>query len=263
MSVLDQICDKKRAHIRTRMAQMPLPDLKLKIKEIPTTIGFKNNILSKKSQGQPALIAEVKKASPSKGVIRADFDPVEIATTYEQAGATCLSVLTDEPYFQGHDDYLVAVKAAVKIPVLRKDFMIDPYQIYESRALGADCILLIMAALDDVLAKELYDLTHDLGMDVLVEVHDREELDRAIALGADMIGINNRNLKTLDVSLQTSYDLRDDMPDHVLKIAESGIYTNADLTALHTAGFDAFLVGESLMRQDDIAAAVKNLMTGT
>ncbi len=263
MSVLDQICDKKREHIRVKEAQTPLSDLKAIIEEIPLPCGFKSALTQKKTDGSPALIAEVKKASPSKGIIRADFDPVQIAQIYEQSGAACLSVLTDEPYFQGHDDYLKAVKAAVSLPVLRKDFMIAPYQIFESRALGADCVLLIMAALNDSQASELCDIAKALCMDVLVEVHDEEELTRAIALNADIIGVNSRNLKTLEVSLDTAFDLLKIIPGTAIKVAESGIHSHDDLKALHTAGYDAFLVGESLMKQDDIAVAVKKLLQGS
>lgn len=260
MSVLDRICADKMDHIRRKEAQMPLSALEKLVEDTSQPLGFKNAILVRKDAGRPALIAEVKKASPSKGVIRADFDPVVIARIYEESGAACLSVLTDEPYFQGHDDYLKAVRAAVSLPVLRKDFMIEPYQIVESRALGADCVLLIMAALSDMQAKELYDTARALGMDVLVETHDAEELERAATLGADLIGVNNRNLKTLEVSLQTSYDLLPFFPEGAVKIAESGIYSHDDLIGLQSAGYEAFLVGESLMRQDDIAAAVKFLL---
>jgi len=227
------------------------------VSDMPLPSGFASAL---KRQHGAALIAEVKKASPSKGIIRADFDPVNIAVSYENAGANCISVLTDEPYFQGHDDYLKAVKNSVTIPVLRKDFMIDPYQIYESRVLGADCILLIMAALSDDLACELYETALSLNLDVLVEVHDLEELERAAKLNPMMIGVNNRNLKTLQVDINTSFDLLINIPDNCMKISESGIATHDDLMRLHKSGYKGFLVGESLMRENDIEAALKNLI---
>lgn len=259
MSVLEEICEKKRTHIRRSKLETSLDSLKYKITQIPLPKGFLEHL---RQSNRPALIAEVKKASPSKGIIREDFDPVTIAKAYQSAGATCLSVLTDEPYFMGHDDFLVAVKKAVDIPVLRKDFMIDPYQIYESRALGADCILLIMAALDDKLVRNLYETAVSLHMDVLVEVHDMNELERASRLDPMMIGVNNRNLKTLDVDINTSFDLMMKMPRNTYKISESGIFTHGDITRLHKVGYRGFLVGESLMRQDDIASAVRELMSG-
>lgn len=260
MSVLDRICADKKEHIKRKAAHMPLSVLEKLVEDQSAPRGFIKALAAQNQAGRPALIAEVKKASPSKGVIRADFDPVAIARIYEENGARCLSVLTDEPYFQGHDDYLKAVRGAVALPVLRKDFMLEPYQIVESRALGADCVLLIMAALSDAQAQELYDTACGLGMDVLVETHDAAELERAAALGATLIGVNNRNLKTLAVSLQTAHDLLPRFPTGALKIAESGIYTPEDLSSLWQAGYDGFLVGESLMRQDDIGAAVRTLL---
>ena len=253
---LAKICADKREHVTRCEAQTPLSEIRDQLKDADAPRGF----IKKLSSQNPALIAEVKKASPSRGVIREDFDPVTIAQTYESAGAACLSVLTDEPYFQGKDEYLVAIHEAVSLPLLRKDFMIDPYQIYESRALGADCILLIMAALEDALAKDLYDLAADLNMDVLVEVHNREELERALKLSPRMIGVNNRNLKTLEVDLRTGLDLAALMPADMVKVAESGIYSPENIHAFQQAGYNAFLVGESLMREDDIAAAVKKLL---
>ncbi len=211
--------------------------------------------------GPPALIAEVKKASPSKGVIREDFNAAEIAKAYENAGASCISVLTDKPFFQGSYEDLKNVRQSVSLPVLRKDFMLDEYQIYESRALGADCILLIMAALEDAQAKHLYELATELRMDVLVEVHDKEELQRTLKLNPEMIGVNSRNLKTLEVDIQTAHDLAALIPDHILKVAESGIGSNQDIKALQNSGYSAFLVGESLMREEDIEAATRNILT--
>ncbi|MEM6810945.1 MAG: indole-3-glycerol phosphate synthase TrpC [Pseudomonadota bacterium] len=258
MSVLDKICADKKDHVEAKKAQKLQSDLKKIIEDQPATLSF---IKALKNSGQNhAIIAEVKKASPSKGIIRDNFNAVDIAKIYEANGAACLSVLTDEPYFQGHDDYLIAVKDAVSIPVLRKDFMIDPYQIYESRALGADCILLIMAYLDDTLAEELYDLANELGMDSLFEVHDEEELERALALNPKILGVNNRNLKTLDVSLDTGLSLAKRIPDTVLKVGESGLNSKSDLQRFSQAGFDAFLIGESLMKQDNIGAALSSLI---
>jgi indole-3-glycerol phosphate synthase len=258
MSVLQEICDKKREHVAAQKAAHPLENLIERANTAPAPKGFINAL---QNTNGPALIAEVKKASPSKGIIRENFNPVEIATSYERAGASCLSVLTDTPYFQGRDAYFESVREAVSLPMLRKDFMIDPYQIYESRGLGADCILLIMAALEDKLAQELYTLSTDLGMDVLIEVHNLEELERSHALNPRMIGVNNRNLKTLNVDIQTAFDLLEHIPENTLKVAESGISEAETMSALNTAGYKAFLVGESLMRQDDIEKAVKTLLT--
>lgn len=258
-TVLDKICADKRQHIDAKKAQTSLENLKAKTQDIDVTRRF-IKALKDKSQDGYALITEVKKASPSKGIIREDFNPVHIAQTYEGNGAACLSVLTDEPYFQGHDEYFTAIRSKVSLPMLRKDFMIDPYQIYESRALGADCILLIMACLNDELANNLYELSKELGMDVLIEVHDEEELDRALKLNPEMIGVNNRNLKTLDVSLQTGLDLGGRIPDDIFKVAESGISQPEEMKRFHDNGYRAFLIGESLMRQDDIGGALNSLL---
>ena len=260
MSVLHEICKKKRAHVEKQKNAHPLNEIKNRIADQSPSRGFIDRIKTVNAAGI-ALITEVKKASPSKGLIRADFDPASIAKIYEDNGAACVSVLTDEPYFQGTDAHFISARTAIELPMIRKDFMIDPYQIYESRALGADCILLIMAALDDSLAAELYGLATDLGMDVLVEIHDAEELERALTLNPAMIGINNRNLKTLSVDVQTSFNLVSDIPENCVKIAESGLSDHNTLTKLKTAGFSGFLVGESLMRQDDIRSAVKKLRT--
>lgn len=259
-NTLEKICADKRQHIARNVHFIPQIVWEERAKLQPAPIGFCNAIRARREARQPALIAEVKKASPSKGIIRADFDPVRIAATYEQAGATCISVLTDQPYFKGTDEDLEAVKKTVNRPVIRKDFMLTPYQIYESRALGADCILLIMAALDDETAATLYKTATDLGMDVLIEVHDEKELDRALMLDPMMVGVNSRNLKTLEVNLQTAFELVGKIPPSILRVAESGITTNAQLQSLFEAGYDAFLVGESLMREDDIHAAVKKLL---
>lgn len=257
MNILEKICDKKKEHIAYKKSLRSLPDLQYITSEQPLPSGFLSKM--KRTKGT-ALIAEVKKASPSKGIIREDFDPVEIAKIYKKSGASCLSVLTDEPFFQGHDDFLIDIKKAVDIPVLRKDFMIDPYQIYESRALGADCILLIIAALDNTMARELYETAVGLDMDVLVEVHDLAELERALRLSPMMLGVNNRNLKTLKVDITTSFELSMNMPSTTYKISESGIESNETLGKLESVGYEGFLVGESLMRQDNIQAAVHNLL---
>lgn len=258
MSVLNEICAKKREHIAAKKKEISLQELKRKIAFQSPPRGFINAI---KNGKPPAVIAEVKKASPSAGVIRADFDAVEIARIYERAGAACISVLTDEPYFQGADEYLTEIKKSVALPLLRKDFMLDEYQIYESRALGADCVLLIMAALDDSQARSLYRVSTDLGMDVLVEVHDEDELTRALAFRPAMIGVNNRDLKTLKVDLSTSRKLAQKIPPGIVKISESGITGAAEIKDLQTSGFDGFLIGESLMREEDIGAALKTLLT--
>ncbi len=256
-NILDEICLRKTKHIEAQKSIAPLNDLKARLKDTESPRGF---IHALKRDSAPSLIAEVKKASPSKGLIREDFNPCEIAKSYERAGASCLSVLTDEPYFQGCNEYFRTIKAAVNLPMLRKDFMITPYQIYESRVLGADCILLIMAALDDDLAAELYTLSKILGMDVLIEIHNREELERALLLTPDMIGVNSRNLKTMKVDIQTTHNLGAEIPDSTLKVAESGITDHATITALQASGYSAFLVGESLMRQENIENAVHTLL---
>ncbi|MDY0028336.1 MAG: indole-3-glycerol phosphate synthase TrpC [Pseudobdellovibrionaceae bacterium] len=259
-NVLNKICADKLEHVARTQHLIPEIVFRERAKFQPVPIGFCNAIRTCNKNNEPALIAEIKKASPSKGIIRADFDPVQIARTYQNAGATCLSVLTDQPYFKGADEDLEAVKSVARIPVIRKDFMLTPYQIVESRSLGADCILLIMAALTDQLSKELYQCATDLGMDVLVEIHDHEELDRALKLNPTMVGVNSRNLKTLEVDIQTAFDLLPHIPANVIRVAESGIGTYAELKSLYEAGYNAFLVGESLMRQENIGLAVQKLL---
>ena len=259
-TVLSRICDDKRNHIAARKRVRGMNKLSQAAKAAPPPRGFFPKLRAVHESGRPALIAEVKKASPSKGLIREDFDPVDIARAYERGGAACLSVLTDEPYFQGEDGHLTVARAAVSLPVLRKDFMLDPYQIVESRTLGADCILLIMAVLDDGQAGELEAAARDLGMDVLVEVHDEAELDRALALRSPLIGVNNRNLKTFETDSVTTERLAARLPRDRFLVSESGLYTRADLDRMAQAGARAYLVGESLMREKDVEAATKKLL---
>lgn len=266
--VLARICEDKRREVAARRAAVPDAALETRLARATRPRGFAGALRARRAAGDVALIAEIKKASPSRGLIRADFDPASLATAYRAGGAACLSVLTDEPYFQGKDEYLQAARAAVGLPVLRKDFALEPYQIRETRALGADCVLLILAALDDCAAQDLCELALDLGLDVLAEVHDAPELDRALKLPAQgahgnetMIGVNNRNLKTLAVDLATFEALAPRVPRDRLLVAESGIKSPADVARLERAGAAAFLVGESLMLQADVAAATSALLT--
>ena len=257
---LARIVSGKREEVTRRRAARPIGEVERAARSASAPRGFAAALERAVAGGRYGLIAEIKKASPSKGLIRADFDPPALARAYAEGGATCLSVLTDEPWFQGRDEYLMAARAAVGLPVLRKDFVIDPYQIAESRALGADCVLLIMAALSDAQARELEAAAADLGMDVLIEVHDAAELDRALRLKGRLIGINNRNLKSLEVDLRTTEELAPQVPDDRLLIAESGLITPADLARMARAGARCFLIGESLMRQADVAAATRALL---
>jgi len=259
--VLNRILDDKRKHVADCRSSTPLAEIEERAQNASPVRGFIQSLQNTHDRGDRALIAEIKKASPSKGLIRADFDPTNLAQAYEAAGASCLSVLTDVPYFQGHDDYLVAARAACALPVLRKDFMIDPFQVVEARALGADCILLIMAALSDALAKELEDAANALEMDVLIEVHDAAELERALLLKSPLLGVNNRNLKTLDVDTQVTIQLSSMVPADRILVSESGLYTSEDLSEMEAAGAKAFLIGESLMRQDDVEAATRAILS--
>jgi indole-3-glycerol phosphate synthase len=261
-NVLEQICEKKREHILRQRGIVFESRLREMVYTVPTPRGFYNAINAKVAAGKNALIAEIKKASPSKGVIRPDFEVGVIARCYEEGGATCISVLTDNPYFQGRDEYISIARRASSLPVLRKDFILDPYQVLESRALGADCILLIMAALNDSDAQKLENEAMALGMDVLVEVHDEEELERAVKLKTNLIGINNRNLKTLQVDISTTEKLASYVPKTKIVICESGIYTYQDIQRMNRSEVRTFLVGESLMVQADVKAAVVNLMGG-
>jgi indole-3-glycerol phosphate synthase len=258
--ILAEICAEKRAHVARAKAALPEAALLATVAEAPPFRPFAAALERHLSEGRYGLIAEIKKASPSAGLIRGDFDPPALARAYAAGGASCLSVLTDGPYFQGSGDDLVAARHAVALPVLRKDFIIDPYQILESRHIGADCVLLIMAALSDPLASELAAAAAELGLDVLAEVHDGAELDRALRLGVRMIGINNRNLKTLQTDLATTERLAPEVPADRIVVAESGIRRPEDLDRLAAAGARCFLVGETLMREPDVAAATRRLL---
>ena len=255
---LTKICGDKAEHVAASKSARPLADIEIAARDASTPRGFYNALRSAAGEGRYGLIAEVKKASPSKGLIRRDFDPRWIAQGYERGGATCMSVLTDIPYFQGSDADFVAARSAVALPTIRKDFMIDPYQVPEARALGADCILLILAALEDGLAMELEDAAFHWGMDVLIEVHNARELDRAMSLKSPLLGINNRNLKTLKTDIETTRKLAPRVVDaDRLVVSESGLYTPEDLASMYDAGARCFLIGESLMRQDDVEAATR------
>ena len=259
-NVLDEINARKKdevAALTQKYSAITLADMAAAASPVR---GF-TKALAAASENGYGLIAELKKASPSKGLIRPDFNPVEIAKSYEAGGATCLSILTDEHYFQGHADYLVNARQAVSLPVLRKDFMIDTAQIFEARALGADCILLIMASLSDAQAQELEACAHQLGMDVLIEVHDEAELERACLLTSPLMGINNRNLKTMEISLSVGAAMLPKLPKDRIAVAESGLFTPADLDFMASHGARCFLIGESLMRQDDVEAATKTILS--
>ena len=259
-NVLDGICEVRRTQYATIKIEHPLSEIEAKAKEASPVRGFGLS-LSRASATGYGLIAEIKKASPSAGLIRTDFEPAALAKAYEAGGASCLSVLTETENFQGSDAYLEAARNACTLPVLRKDFMLDPYQVIEARGIGADCILLILACLSDGQALELEACALDLDMDVLIEVHDEAELDRAFALRSALIGVNNRNLKTLQIDIATTERLSAKLPEDKVLVAESGLKTKGDLSRLASAGARRFLVGESLMRQDDVEAATRALLS--
>jgi indole-3-glycerol phosphate synthase len=260
--ILQRILARKVEEIEARAATLPLAELAARCADLAPTRGFAEDLEQALAAGRPAVIAEIKQASPSKGVIRADFDPAAHAASYASGGATCLSVLTDRDFFRGHEDHLVAARGACTLPVLRKDFTIDPYQVYEARAIGADCILLIVAALGDAALGELTLLALELGMDVLMEVHDGAELERALHTPATLIGINNRNLRTFDVSLDTTLALKADVPADRIVVTESGVHAREDVARLRGAGVHAFLVGEAFMRAPDPGAELARLFAG-
>jgi len=260
-NILDKIAADKRRHVAACQKKTSLANVEKLAQKSSPPRGFYKSLLNAQKAGRFGLITEIKKASPSKGLIREDFDPAALARAYENGGASCLSVLTDMPYFQGHDDYLIAARSACALPVLRKDFMIDPYQVVEARALGADCILLIMALLDAVQAAELEQTAREYGLDVLIEVHDEAEMAQALQLKSPMIGINNRNLKTFEVSLDVTLRLSKLADPQRMLISESGINSHDDLIMLRDkADINSFLIGESLMRQENVCAATRGLL---
>ena len=263
MTILEQILETKAAELAIAKRQRSLSKLDVAISQAPPVRGFSAAMRARIAESKSAVIAEIKKASPSKGLIRQDFDPARHAVDYAEHGATCLSVLTDEKYFQGSDAFLQQARAACKLPVIRKDFMIDPYQIAESRALGADCVLLIVAALDASQLRELAVYAGELSLDVLVEVHNNAELEIALELDTDLIGINNRDLHTFTTSLQTSIDLAAGLSDDRLVITESGIHSPEDVALMHRNGIYGFLIGESLMRSEQPGAKLRELFPGS
>ncbi|WP_461535443.1 indole-3-glycerol phosphate synthase TrpC [Spongorhabdus nitratireducens] len=258
-TILQKIIARKHEEIAERSRVKTLADLRTAAETADSVRGFAIALEQRAAAGKAAIIAEIKKASPSKGVIRDDFRPAEIAESYARAGAACLSVLTDADFFQGHEDYLQQAREACSLPVIRKDFLVDPYQIYEARAINADCVLLIVAALDDAQLHDLNLLAIELGMDVLVEVHDQQELDRALKLQPKLLGVNNRNLHTFDVSLNTTLDLYKQSPEGSLFITESGIHTPDDVTLMLDNRIFGFLVGEAFMRADDPGERLQDL----
>lgn len=259
--ILKKILARKQQEIAERSARVPLAKLQELAENALPARGFVEAMQAKIAGGHSAVIAEVKKASPSKGLLRADFHPADIAKSYQSGGAACLSVLTDQDFFQGHEDYLQQARAACDLPVIRKDFIIDPYQVFEARAINADCILLIVAALDDSQLEDLSQLALQLDMDVLVEVHDADELQRAMVLNLPLIGINNRDLRTFDTRLETTLDLLKQIPDETMVVTESGIHTPADVALMREHDVNAFLVGEAFMRADDPGQALSQLFS--
>ena len=258
-TILDRIVERKREEVAARRAVRSLADVTAAAADAAPTRGFRRALAERIAGGKPAVIAEIKKASPSKGVIRPNFAPVEIARSYAAHGAACLSVLTDVDFFAGSDDYLVAARAAVTLPVLRKDFVVDPWQVYETRALGADCMLLIVSALDIMQLTELYWLGRSLGLDILIEVHDGNELAAALSLAPDLVGINNRDLKSFTTRLETTWDLLPRVPRDVLLVTESGINSADDVAGMRARAVNAFLVGEAFMRAPDPGRALAEL----
>jgi indole-3-glycerol phosphate synthase len=261
VTILERILQVKRAEIAASRERVPQAEVEKRAHEAPPARDFVGAIRKKLDAGMPAVIAEIKRASPSKGLLRPHFDPAQIAKSYEAGGAACMSVLTDKEFFQGAPEHLIAAKAACGIPALRKDFVIDPYQVYESRAMGADCILLIVACLSSPEMADLESLARKLGMAVLVEVHDSAELDKAGSLGTPLLGINNRNLRTFETRLDTTLDLMPRVPPGRIVVAESGIATKADVARLRSGRVNAFLVGETFMRAPDPGLALKGLFT--
>ncbi|MCB1761543.1 MAG: indole-3-glycerol phosphate synthase TrpC [Gammaproteobacteria bacterium] len=261
--ILQKIILRKREEIRERSAEIPLESLLKLAGNGDSPRGFAQAIADRTERGLAAVVAEIKKSSPSKGVIRPQFDPVQIASSYERGGATCLSVLTDCDFFHGSDDYLRQARSACRLPVLRKDFIIDPYQVYEARAIGADCVLLILACLDDGNLKQLHELARELGMDVLLEVHDAAELQRALELDNRLIGINNRDLRSFEVNLETTLGLLREIPANRIVVTESGIHTPADVARMRTGGVNAFLVGEAFMRAEEPGEKLSELFSSS
>ncbi len=257
--ILNRIVRRKLEEIVERVERVPFAALAEALEKAPPVRGFAHAIAARLGAGEPGVIAEIKRASPSKGIIRERFDPAAIAASYQAGGAACLSVLTDVDFFQGHDDYLRSAREACRLPVIRKEFIVDPYQVYEARALGADCILLIVACLGDTQMSELNALAHHLGMDVLVEVHDGAELARALPLGNRLMGINNRDLRTFGVSLETTLGLLDQVPEGTIVVTESGIHDREDVAFMRGRGVHAFLVGEAFMRAEDPGARLREL----
>lgn len=257
MNFLDTILRHKSDEVSSRMSKKNFDTVQSAANDASPTRGFLDSL----RQQKPAIIAEIKKASPSKGVIREDFDPATIAQSYQRGGAACLSVLTDEKYFQGHDEYLIAARKMTTLPVLRKDFVIHPYQIYEARSLGADCILLIVSALDNTQLHEFHTIASEIGMDALVEVHDAGELNRALSLDASLIGINNRNLSTFETTIDTTISMMNSIPPGTTLVTESGIKDSDDVKRLQAAGVNSFLIGETFMREKDPGTALKRIFT--